>query len=119
MNRDRTISLIVIGKKDLAKEMLAGLIDALPANLIDIRKALINQDSSQLKGLIHKLNGSCCYTGVPNLNTVCQEIETQLKKEVPLDNLEPEFLELFEQIELVLEQAPRSLTKLNDKVSET
>jgi two-component system sensor histidine kinase BarA len=107
------------GKEDLAKEMLAGLIDALPENLIDIRKALINQDSSQLKGLIHKLNGSCCYTGVPNLNTVCQEIETQLKKEVPLDNLEPEFLELFEQIELVLEQAPRSLTKLNDKVSET
>jgi two-component system sensor histidine kinase BarA len=71
-----------------------------------------------LKRLIHKLNGACCYTGVPRLTAVCQEIETQLKKEVPLDNLEPEFLELFEQIELVLAQAPKVLSKLNNEVSE-
>ena len=106
------------GKEDLAKEMLIGLIDGLPENKKNISSALTKQDSSQLKRLIHKLNGACCYTGVPNLTTVCQEIETQLKKEVPLDNLEPEFLEFFEQIDLVLAQAPKILAKLTHKISE-
>ena len=107
------------GKEALAKEMLSGLIDGLPENQKSISSALIKQDTSQLKSLIHKLNGACCYTGVPNLTTVCQEIETQLKKEVPLDNLEPEFLEFFEQVELVLAQAPIVLAGLNIKISET
>lgn len=106
------------GKEDLAKEMLIGLIAGLPENKKSISNALTKQDSSQLKHLIHKLNGACCYTGAPNLTTVCQEIETQLKKEVPLDNLEPEFLEFFEQIELVLAQAPKILAELNHKISE-
>jgi len=107
------------GKEHLAKEMLTGLIDGLPDSKRNISKALVQQDTSQLKTLIHKLNGACCYTGVPSLTTVCQEIETQLKQEVPLDNLEPEFLEFFEQIELVLAQAPNILAKLNNEVSET
>jgi two-component system sensor histidine kinase BarA len=107
------------GKKDLAKEMLAGLIEVLPENQKDINDALIKQDIKVLTSLIHKLNGTCCYTGVPNLTLICQEIETQLKKGVALDNLEPEFLELFEQIELVLAQAPKLLTELNDILSET
>lgn len=107
------------GKEILAKEMLMGLIEALPLNKKNIHDALMKQDTSQLKSLIHKLNGTCCYTGVPNLTSICQEIETQLKKEVPLDDLEPEFLELFEQIELVLSQAPKSLTQLNNTMGET
>tara|TARA_R110001583_G_scaffold174519_3_gene328956 strand:- start:374 stop:3175 length:2802 start_codon:yes stop_codon:yes gene_type:complete len=106
------------GKEDLAKEMLIGLIDGLPENKKNISSALTKQDSSQLKRLMHKLNGTCCYTGVPNLTTVCQEIETQLKKEVSLDNLEPEFFEFFEQIDLVLAQAPKILAKLTHKISE-
>jgi len=105
------------GKEGLAKEMLTGLIDSLPENQRSINSALIKQDYNQLKNLIHKLNGACCYTGVPNLTTVCQEIETQLKKECPLDSLEPEFLEFFEQIERVLVQAPKVLAELNNKVS--
>ncbi len=107
------------GKEDLAKEMLTGLIDSLANNQRDIREALRKQDTSQLKRLIHKLNGACCYTGVPNLTTVCQEIETQLKKNISLDNLEPEFFELFEQIELVLAELPKTLAELNDKNSES
>ena len=106
-------------KEDLAIEMLIGLVDGLPENQRDISDAVAKQDNSQLKSLIHKLNGACCYTGVPSLTAICQEIETQLKKEAPLDNLEPEFLELFEQIELVLAQAPKILSKLKNEVSET
>jgi two-component system sensor histidine kinase BarA len=104
------------GKENLAKEMLTGLIDYLPESKINISTALEKQDSNQLKTLIHKLNGTCCYTGVPHLTNICQEIETQLKKEVSLDTLEPEFLEFFEQIELILKKAPSVLVKLNSNI---
>ncbi len=105
------------GKEELAKEMLAGLIKGLVGNQKGISQALVNQNRTELKSLIHKLNGACCYTGVPSLSRVCLELETQLKKEVPLDSLEPEFLEFFEQIALVSAQAPKLLAQLNEEVS--
>ena len=106
------------GKEELAKEMLLGLIDSLPESKKNISDALKKQDCSTLKSTIHKLNGACCYTGVPHLTSICNEIETQLKKEVDIDDLEPEFLELFEQIASVLTQAPKLLAGLGNKVVE-
>ena len=101
------------GKENLAIEMLSGLVESLANSYKNISNALVSQDTEQLKSLIHKLNGACCYTGVPNLTNICQELETQLKNGIALDNLEPEFLELFEQIELVSTEAPKLLTELN------
>jgi two-component system sensor histidine kinase BarA len=103
------------GKEDLATEMLTGLLDSLDQIHVDINTALINKNSAELKNLIHKLNGACCYTGVPNLTTISQELETQLKNDIALDNLEPEFLELFEQIEKVSAIAPKFLAELKKK----
>jgi len=104
-------------KEALAKEMLVGLINDLSKNQQNISQALIEKNNSQLKSLIHKINGACCYTGVPNLSTICQALETQLKKGTPLEDLEPEFFEFFEQIEQVLVQAPITLTELDEKSS--
>ncbi|GAA6172266.1 two-component sensor histidine kinase BarA [Colwellia sp. KU-HH00111] len=98
--------------QDLAKEMLTGLIAELPANQTNITSALEAQDSVELKRLIHKLNGACSCTGVPGLSAICHELETQLKKEVEVSDLEPEFFEIFEQIALVLTQAPKILSQL-------
>ncbi|WP_114325427.1 two-component sensor histidine kinase BarA [Candidatus Colwellia aromaticivorans] len=103
------------GKENLAIEMLTGLVDNLAESQRNISKALVNKDTDQLKSLIHKLNGACCYNGVPNLTTICQELETQLKSDIALENLEPEFLEFFEQIEQVATAAPKLLTELNKK----
>lgn len=103
------------GKETLAIAMLQGLITFLPESMINIKDALQSQDSHQLKHLIHKLNGTCCYTGVPNLTKICQEIETQLKNEITLSYLTPEFFELFEQIDLVLLNAPSLLAKITNK----
>jgi two-component system sensor histidine kinase BarA len=100
------------GKENLAIAMLTGLVDSLAESHKNISNALINQDTEQLKSLIHKLNGACCYTGVPNLTTICQELETQLKSGITLENLEPEFLEFFEQIEQVAIAAPKLLAEL-------
>ena len=105
------------GKEQLAREMLTGLVDSLRENHQNISQALANNDAEKLKSLIHKLNGACCYTGVPNLANVCQELETQLKTGITLENLEPEFLEFFEQITLVTTEAPKLLAELNKKDS--
>ncbi len=94
-------------KVHLAKDMLSGLVKSLPELKHQIEDAITCQDNEQAQMLIHKLNGACCYTGVPALGKVAQQIETQLKQQHTLDDLEPEFFELFERIECVLEEAPR------------
>ena len=101
-------------KVELAQEMFNGLVDSLPEVKQSIKKALKQEDIKKIKEVIHKLNGACCYTGLPNLEKIAQEIETSLKKEIPLVALEPEFLELFEHITQVLALAPTlvdSITK--------
>ena len=103
------------GKEELAIEMLTGLIESLEETKSNISNALTKKDNVEIQHLIHKLNGTCCYTGVPNLTNICQEIETQLKRGGSLDDLEPEFLEFFEQVALVLAQAPIILEKVNSK----
>ncbi len=105
------------GKEELAKEMLMGLVDSLTDNQNGINQALIDEDIEQLKTLLHKINGACCYTGVPNLENVCKELETQLKSGVSLEDLEPEFLEFFEQINLVIAATPKLLVELKNNKS--
>lgn len=99
-------------KTALAKDMLVGLVNSLPESKVNISEALISQDIEQLKVLIHKLNGACCYSGVPNLGKVTHELETELKRGIALDDLEPEFFDFFEQIEHILNEAPKFIEHL-------
>ncbi|MFT5756603.1 MAG: two-component system sensor histidine kinase BarA [Alteromonadaceae bacterium] len=99
-------------KAELAKDMLKGLAQSLPETKQNISEALTSQDTAQLKTLIHKLNGACCYSGVPNLGYVTHLIETELKRDVSIDDLEPEFLEFFEHLDSVIRQAPIILSSL-------
>jgi two-component system sensor histidine kinase BarA len=100
-------------KKLLAKDMFIGLVNSLPESKANISEALISQDIGQLKVLIHKLNGACCYSGVPSLEKVTHELETELKRDIGLDDLQPEFFEFFEQIDLVLEEAEAFIININ------
>tara|TARA_R110000737_G_scaffold4387_1_gene14315 strand:- start:6623 stop:9445 length:2823 start_codon:yes stop_codon:yes gene_type:complete len=104
-------------KTALAKDMFIGLVNSLPESKANISEALISQDIEQLKVLIHKLNGACCYSGVPNLGKVTHELETELKRGIALDDLEPEFFEFFEQIDLVLANANAFIRKLDTQSS--
>jgi two-component system sensor histidine kinase BarA len=99
-------------KEDLAKDMLSGLLKSLPDTKLSITDALTCQDIEQTKTLIHKLNGACCYSGVPNLSRVTNEIETQLKKDISLDDLEPEFFELFEHMETLISLASENFSDM-------
>ncbi|MBA6350790.1 two-component sensor histidine kinase BarA [Colwellia sp. BRX9-1] len=98
-------------KEELAKEMFKGLVQSLPETKLNISEALTSQDVEQLKVLIHKLNGACCYSGVPSLGRVVHQIETELKSGVTIDDLEPEFFEFFEHIDNVINQAPEVFNK--------
>jgi len=99
-------------KEDLAKEMLKGLVQSLPETKLHISEALTSQDVEQLKILVHKLNGACCYSGVPNLGRVTHQIETELKNDMTIDDLEPEFFEFFEHLDNVISQAATFLENL-------
>jgi len=112
---DWHLALSRTGKKvHLAKDMLSGLVSSLPETKLLISEAITCQDTEQVKMLIHKLNGACCYTGVPALGKITQQIETMLKQGQPLDNIEPEFFEFFEHIERVLEEAPKVLETIEE-----
>ncbi len=103
-----------VNNKELAKEMLIGLIDTLPNTSMSIREAIENQNIADVKRLIHKLNGACCYTGATNLSAVTKQLETQLKTGSNIKSLEPEFLEFFEHIELVTTAAPEILNTIEN-----
>lgn len=100
-------------KEELAKEMLEGLAKSLPKARVQISEAITSLDIEQLKTLIHKLNGACCYSGVPSLDKVANQIETSLKQGISIDELEPEFFELFEHVDNVIKVAPQLLSSLN------
>jgi two-component system sensor histidine kinase BarA len=102
------------GKKPrLARDMLEGLVESLPETKLIISEALTSQDTERLKEFIHKLNGACCYTGVPDLGKMVHQLETALKGGSAIDDLEPEFFELFEHIERVLDLANDAFTEID------
>lgn len=102
-------------KADLAKEMLLGLVESLPETQQDIREAIKTQDIAWIKRSVHKLNGACCYTGTPNLAKITNQLETQLKNGLNIEELEPEFFEFFEHIEQVLFAVPDALKEVAEK----
>ncbi|MBT1064336.1 response regulator [Bowmanella sp. Y26] len=62
-----------------ARQMLDAFIEQLPSMHSQIKAAAQAGDQAHLQYLIHKLHGACCYTGVPKLKTLCQELEEHLK----------------------------------------
>lgn len=101
-------------KEDVAKDLLSGLVNSLPETKLHINDAILSQDVDQTKVLIHKLNGACCYTGVPLLGKITHQIETDLKQGKTLDDLEPEFFEFFEHIDNIVAQSPDVLKEIGD-----
>ena len=94
------------GKSDLAKEMLSMLLEEFD----DIRKianSAINGDvdSEQFAKAIHKFHGGCSYSGVPKLKNIAGLIEKEIKNAVNPDLLEPELLELLDELDNVEKEA--------------
>ena len=66
--------------KDLADELLQMLINDLPNTKDESIKLMDKQELENLKHVVHKLHGSCCYCGVPKLKQATNILESSLNK---------------------------------------
>jgi len=98
------------GKAELANEMLNMLLLSVPETLNLLNQAITSEDCPQVLSVIHKFHGACCYTGVPKLKTLAETIETSLKNECTLENIEPELFELQDELENLLVDANIDIT---------
>lgn len=99
------------GKEDLAKEMLQLLVNYLP-DVIQVVNQAQQDDQYALDDLlhhIHKLHGSCSYSGTPSLKSICATLEQMLRSGSRVSDIEPELFELQDEMEKLLNEAPQYL----------
>lgn len=94
------------GKTDLAKEMLTMLLREFD-EIRHIANAAMQDDIDTIlfTQVIHKFHGGCSYSGVPKLKNIVGLIEKELKQGVSPDLLEPELLELLDELDNVQQEA--------------
>ncbi|USD38517.1 two-component sensor histidine kinase BarA [Ferrimonas sp. SCSIO 43195] len=89
------------GNNELAKEMLKMLMDSIPETRELIDNHLQLGDRTAMLKTVHKLHGATCYSGVPGLQKLCADLESQLKQGNSTAQLEPEILELLDELNKV------------------
>lgn len=65
--------------EDAARELLDEFVVMLPTIIQDIQANHKTAKINSIHADVHKLHGACCYTGVPRLQRLCFEIESQFK----------------------------------------
>ncbi|CNK74594.1 two-component sensor histidine kinase BarA [Yersinia frederiksenii] len=88
-------------KEALAKDLLTMLLDFMPQVTERVQTILAGANDEDILNLIHKFHGSCACSGVPRLRQLCMTIEQQLRQQTDLQDLQPEWLELIDEIENV------------------
>ncbi|MGL4834572.1 MAG: Hpt domain-containing protein, partial [Shewanella sp.] len=81
-----------------------------------IQQSLNQHDPQTLLSTIHKLHGASCYCGVPTTQRLCQEIETALKRPSRVADLEPEILELLDELTKVESAVKQVLSQLSAEI---
>lgn len=103
-------------KQDLALDMLKMLLASIPETAQLIRTALEEFNQESMLSTVHKLHGACCYCGVPTAQKVCQEIESGLKGGATIVDVEPEILELLDELSKVESAATQVISQLSTDV---
>lgn len=70
-------------RPELAREMLAMLLEQLPPLKEQMQAAASQQDWQTLGELNHGLKGNCCYTGVPYLQRAVVALQDELNAQTP------------------------------------
>lgn len=104
-------------KSDLALDMLRMLLDSLPQTVSAIETALSQNAQATMLSTIHKLHGASCYCGVPTTQRLCQQIESALKHGANVEDLEPEILELLDELTKVESAAKQVLSQLSVEIT--
>jgi HPt (histidine-containing phosphotransfer) domain-containing protein len=92
---------LAANKQDLAKELLTGLTNVLPASMQEIKQAYESQQLSELQKHIHKLHGAVAYCGVPRLKKVLYAYENAIKN-AEAETLDAHFADLEYEVAQVL-----------------
>ncbi len=94
-------------KEDLARDMLKMLVASFGEINQVVEMALNDSEyaASDLLHHVHKLHGSCSYSGVPHLKKVCETLEQALRSGSSIQDVEPELFELQDEMEKVKESA--------------
>lgn len=92
-------------KPDLARDLLQMLVDFMPEVREKMETAIADNDAVGLREIIHKLHGSASYSGVPRMKQLCQQLEKNLHQAGDIVALEPELLELQDEMENVAKEA--------------
>ncbi|WP_299735316.1 response regulator [uncultured Endozoicomonas sp.] len=71
---------LAAGNSDLALEMLSMMKDGLDDDLKTLQQSWQNNDCPAMLERVHRLHGACRYCGVPELEKICNRLETRLKK---------------------------------------
>lgn len=103
-------------KTDLALDMLKMLIASMPATTEKIKNALEELDQQSMLSSVHKLHGACCYCGVPTTQKLCQAIESSLKHGAVVKDVEPEILELLDELSKVESAANQVISQLSTDI---
>lgn len=98
-------------KPALAREMLIMLLEFLPEVRHVLEQQPLDDNAQKIKDIIHKLHGSCSYSGVPRLKKLCLLLETELTQGVAPEMLEPEILELLDEMDNVTHAAQAHLSE--------
>jgi len=93
------------GKEDLAMEMLGMLLKSVPETIEQTKAFMEAESLDELMKAVHKFHGACCYTGVPKLKKLAELIESGLKTHKSIDAVEPELLELLDELEKMQQES--------------
>ena len=96
-------------KPDLARDLLQMLVDFLPEVRTLIEQYMETNDTAAVRDIIHKLHGSASYSGVPHMKALCQQVEQSLLNQDDIAAIEPELLELLDEMENVARLATELL----------
>lgn len=66
---------------EAAQDLFNAFVQQLPEMINGISTSRDACDVKTLQALVHKLHGVCCYTGVPELQALCDEVESALKRD--------------------------------------
>ena len=98
-------------KPDLARDLLRMLLAFLPEVREKVEQSLAENRQNGLREIIHKLHGSASYSGVPRMKNLCRQIEHSLRLDGEVMALEPELLELLDEMENVAQAARHILSQ--------
>lgn len=106
---DRNLALERAGGSiDLAKELFNMLLRELPVYRETLREMHQAKEFDAIKEVVHKLNGSATYCGVPALKKAAESLESNLKKG-ELQAVEPGLQSVLAEIERVLDEGAKGL----------